>query len=114
MTRPDGIPPPDRHQLENLNTLYAITATQAEAGGVRGRAKGLLFRLLARFLNRQQHFNAALVDHINRVVDLGALIATTQSSAGHGQDVAVQQRIELTEDRPDATGMEQLLDEVLA
>ena len=63
--RPAPIPPPDRHQIERLNELYDLTAG-APQDGWRGKLSDHLRRLLARVLFRQQEFNAALVDHVNR------------------------------------------------
>jgi SAM-dependent methyltransferase len=68
----DVIPPPDRHQLERLNTLWAIVDERASSGaGLRARIGGLGRRLFARVLSKQQEFNAALVDHINRNDQVG-------------------------------------------
>ena len=63
--QPSPIPPPDRHQLERLNRLYQIIDAPA-AGGLKSRLASTARRLLGRVLSRQQEFNAALVDHINR------------------------------------------------
>ena len=63
--RPAPIPPPDRHQIERLNDLYDL-ATVAPRDGWRGKLSDRLRRLLLRVFFRQQEFNAALVDHINR------------------------------------------------
>jgi SAM-dependent methyltransferase len=59
---PAAVPPPDRSQIERLNTLYRIIDDARLASGAR--------RLLGRVLSRQQEFNAALVDHINRNLPL--------------------------------------------
>ena len=63
--RPAPIPPPDRHQIERLNDLYDLAAV-APQDGWRGRLKDRLREFLIRLLYRQQEFNTALVDHINR------------------------------------------------
>jgi len=63
--QPSPTPPPDRHQIERLNSLYRIIDAPA-AGGLRSRLASTARRLLGRVLSRQQEFNAALVDHINR------------------------------------------------
>jgi hypothetical protein len=68
---PSAIPPPDRHQLERLNSLYQIIDTAPAEGGLRARLASGARRLLGRVLSRQQEFNAALVDHINRNIVLG-------------------------------------------
>jgi SAM-dependent methyltransferase len=64
-TGPQPSPPPDRHQIERLNSLYQIIDAPV-AGGLKSRLASTARRLLGRVLSRQQEFNAALVDHINR------------------------------------------------
>jgi SAM-dependent methyltransferase len=63
--QPSPIPLPDRHQLERLNSLYQIIDAPA-AGGLKSRLASTARRLMGRVLSRQQEFNAAVVDHINR------------------------------------------------
>jgi cyclopropane fatty-acyl-phospholipid synthase-like methyltransferase len=63
--RPAPIPAPDRHQIERLNALYELDVP-GPRNGWRGRVVDRLRAMLARILFRQQEFNAALVDHINR------------------------------------------------
>ena len=70
--RPAPTPPPDRQQIERLNSLYDLNAPPISApDGWRGRVVERLRSLLARLLFRQQEFNAALVDHINRNAIVG-------------------------------------------
>jgi SAM-dependent methyltransferase len=70
--RPTPIPPPDRSQLERLNQLYDLAAgAPLVGGGWRDRIKDRLRGFLVRLLIRQQEFNAALVDHINRSTHVG-------------------------------------------
>jgi SAM-dependent methyltransferase len=65
--RPAPIPAPDRHQIERLNTLWNIIDERRQPGrSLRSRMVAGARRLFARLLSRQQEFNAALVDHINR------------------------------------------------
>ena len=67
ISRPAPIPLPDRHQIERLNTLWNIVDDSTPAGGgLRARMAAGARRLFARILSRQQEFNAALVDHLNR------------------------------------------------
>ena len=68
--RPDPAPPPDRHQIERLNTLFDVTSGEPRPGwrGVVDRLQGMIARLL---LSRQQAFNSVLVDHINRNTAVG-------------------------------------------
>src|SRR5205085_12389859 len=68
---PSAIPPPDRHQIERLNSLYQIIDQAPSQGGLKARIASGARRLLGRVLSRQQEFNAALVDHINRNTVLG-------------------------------------------
>ena len=63
--RPAPIPPPDRHQIERLNEVYNLAAV-APSEGWRGRLEDRFRGFLLRLLFRQQEFNTALVDHINR------------------------------------------------
>jgi SAM-dependent methyltransferase len=69
--QPSAIPPPDRSQLERLNTLYRIIDREPAGSGLRARLALGARRLLGRVLSRQQEFNAAVVDHINRNMALG-------------------------------------------
>ena len=80
--RPAPIPPPDRTQIERLNTLYQLAAADSR-GGWRGRAAGWVARAVARLLFRQQQFNAVLVDHLNRndLVGIEAHHASTRTMA---------------------------------
>jgi SAM-dependent methyltransferase len=68
---PSALPPPDRSQLERLNTLYRIVEREPGGGGLKARLASSARRLLGRVLSRQQEFNAAVVDHINRNMALG-------------------------------------------
>ena len=68
--RPTPIPPPDRHQIERLNDLYDL-AVPADPHGWRGHVADRLRMFLARILYRQQEFNAAVVDHLNRNAMVG-------------------------------------------
>ena len=63
--RPAPIPAPDRHQIERLNILYDLSAPGISNGWC-GRLADRLRPFLARILFRQQEFNAAVVDHMNR------------------------------------------------
>jgi O-antigen chain-terminating methyltransferase len=66
---PDPPPAPDETQITPLNRSWDILAARpASPSGWRGRLAGLLWRLVEPSLARQQSFNAALVDHVNRNV----------------------------------------------
>ena len=69
--QPSAIPPPDRSQLERLNTLYRIIDQAPAGAGLKARLASSARRLLGRVLSRQQEFNAAVVEHINRNIALG-------------------------------------------
>src|SRR6058998_449785 len=68
---PPAIPPPDRYQLERLNTLYRIVDDVPAGGGLKSRLAAGIRRLVGRVLSRQQEFNAVVVDHINRNMAVG-------------------------------------------
>ena len=64
---PHPPPPPDEHQITPLNNGWQITAAVPPLpGGWRGRLAGFVLSLVRPALDRQQAFNAALVDHVNR------------------------------------------------
>jgi 2-polyprenyl-3-methyl-5-hydroxy-6-metoxy-1,4-benzoquinol methylase len=69
---PPAIPPPDRHQIERLNSLYKIIDDAPAAGGLKARVASGARRLLGRVLSRQQEFNAVVVDHLNRNIAVAA------------------------------------------
>lgn len=62
---PAHVPPPDRSQLERLNSLYDLSAP-GPRNGWRGAVAEKLRSILVRLLFRQQEFNAAVVEHLNR------------------------------------------------
>src|SRR3954466_6063202 len=76
--QPSAIPPPDRFQIERLNSLYQIIDRAPEEGGLTSRLASAARRLLARVLAKQQEFNAAVVDHLNR--DSAVAIEAHQAS----------------------------------
>ena len=80
--RPAPIPPPDRHQIERLNDLYDLAAP-ADLHGWRSRVTDRLRIFLVRILHRQQQFNAAVVDHLNRnaLVGIEAHHASARTTA---------------------------------
>ena len=71
-TGPPAIPPPDRSQIERLNSLYRIIDEVPSGGGLKARLASGVRRLLGRVLSRQQEFNATVVDHINRNMAVAA------------------------------------------
>ena len=70
--RPAPTPAPDRHQIDRLNSLYDLNAPSVPPpSGWRSKAIDRLRSLVARLLFRQQEFNAAVVDHLNRISVVG-------------------------------------------
>jgi SAM-dependent methyltransferase len=69
------LPPPDTARLSDLNREYSILPADplSPLTGWRRRLGGILWRMVGPVLQRQQAFNATLVDHLNR------------ESAGHGE-----------------------------
>ena len=64
---PQPPPGPDEHQISPLNALWPLEALPP-AGGLRGGFIDGVRRAVAPLFARQQAFNAALVDHLNRSV----------------------------------------------
>ena len=62
---PHPPPGPDETQVTRLNESWTL-AMPAAPGGLRGQVASGVLDLLAPVFERQQAFNAALVDHINR------------------------------------------------
>ena len=62
----------DEHQITPLNTLWSILPPPSSNGSSlwRARLTGFIWRIVGPSLQRQQEFNSALVDHINRNVAL--------------------------------------------
>ncbi len=71
MTRPSPIPAPDTSQIENLNTLYTLEPPGRAKPGWKGRLIHPFRQFLYRLFRRQEHFNASVVDHLNRNAALG-------------------------------------------
>lgn len=66
---PHPPPLPDEHQVTTLNERWQVLAAAPEMpGGWRGRIASFVWRLVEPIFARQQAFNSALVDHINRNV----------------------------------------------
>jgi hypothetical protein len=66
---PHPPPVPDEHQITPLNSLWKIVARRAP-GGWRSRFVSPVLRVVAPLFEQQQAFNAAVVDHINRNVEV--------------------------------------------
>lgn len=63
---PHPPPGPDETQVTPLNERFDLLAGLSLPGGVKGRLLRLVWSVLEPVLARQQGFNAALVDHVNR------------------------------------------------
>ena len=87
--RPAPIPPPDRYQIERLNDLYDLSAVAPQESW-RGRAVDRLRMFLVRILHRQQEFNAAVVDHLNR----NALVGIEAHHASSGTIAWVEDTVQ--------------------
>jgi O-antigen chain-terminating methyltransferase len=71
VSRPAPIPTPDRHQIDRLNRLWNIVdGAPQPAAGLGARLAAAARRTLGRVLSRQQEFNATVVDHINRNIEV--------------------------------------------
>jgi hypothetical protein len=66
---PHPPPGPDEHQVTPLNTLWNITLPPPRT--LRGRVAALVQRAIAPLVEQQRAFNSAIVDHINRNVQVG-------------------------------------------
>lgn len=66
---PHPPPGPDELQVTPLNQRWAITASVPPApGGWRGRLARAVWGVVSPAFAAQEHFNAALVDHVNRSI----------------------------------------------
>jgi len=84
---PEAPPPPDEAQITPLNERFAITAHPPSLPeGWRGRAAAFVMSLMRPYLERQEAFNATLVDHVNRSV----LPARAHAEAARASLVALQ------------------------
>jgi len=67
---PQPVPGLDDHQLAPLNqTWNTVPAEPARGAGLRGRLTGLIWAVVAPYLQRQLTFNSQLVDHLNRTAN---------------------------------------------
>lgn len=68
---PHAPPPYDEAQVTPLNQLWNILPGGPPAidRSLKGRLRGLIWRMIGPPLTTQQGFNAALVDHLNRNID---------------------------------------------
>ena len=87
---PAAIPPPDRTQIERLNSVWDLTAPVAETGW-RSRISSRLRGMLVRVLIRQQEFNAALERLEQSKVEAVEDNTTAESSVLAGETVSPQE-----------------------
>ena len=77
---PHPAAPPDETQVTPLNERFAILGDMEPPGGLTGLLLGPVWRLLMPMLSRQEAFNAALVDHVNRNVVVGRSVRDSQAA----------------------------------
>ena len=58
----------DEHQISPLNECWNILPQPPDVGGLTGRLRGMVWRTIGPYLQRQLTFNSQLVDHLNRNV----------------------------------------------
>ena len=75
-------PPPlyDEHQLTPLNERWDLLAAKPEATGWRGRLQAIVWSAVAPLFERQQAFNAALVEHLNRNTSVHREVSASATS----------------------------------
>ncbi len=69
---------PDETQVTPLNERFAVLSQATLPGGLKGVLLRPLMALVAPVLARQEAFNAALVDHVNRNVAVGRSVHESQ------------------------------------
>jgi SAM-dependent methyltransferase len=85
---PAAPPAVDDSQLAALNSGYETLVAPPRSSGWRGRLSGFIWRIVAPSLERQLHFNARLVDHLNRTV------AAARAAQQHAEATAAALRAE--------------------
>jgi SAM-dependent methyltransferase len=78
---PDPPQPYDDSQLERVNRAWNILPGAAPVidGSLKGRLRGLVWRMLGPSIEMQRDFNAAVADHLNR--NVGSHRSTTEAVA---------------------------------
>jgi SAM-dependent methyltransferase len=78
---PHAPPAYDEHQITPLNERWELLALKpADGRGWRGRLRALAWQMVEPLFERQQAFNSALVDHVNRNVAMHREAATAIAS----------------------------------
>lgn len=89
---PALLSPVDEGAVAGVNASWNVVAEPGLPAGWRGRAARFVWRLVAPLFDRQQQFNAAVVDHLNRTVAQDRLAREAQretSEALHAQAAAL-------------------------
>src|SRR5688572_32868562 len=61
-----AVPPAvDDHQAPALNQSWDLQLSAPQGSGIRGRLAGIVWNIVAPYLQRQLTFNSQLVDHLN-------------------------------------------------
>lgn len=76
---PHPPPGPDEHQITPLNTLWKIAPALPRAG-LKRRLAAAVQRAVAPLFEQQQAFNSAVVDHLNRNVQIERATQTSVAS----------------------------------
>ena len=79
-TMPHASAAPDETQVTPLNEQFDVAGALQLPGGLKGRLMRPVWALVAPLFARQEAFNAALVDHINRNVAVGRSIRDSQAA----------------------------------
>jgi SAM-dependent methyltransferase len=58
--------PLDESSISAVNERWRVSAEPPSASGLRGRIARLVWRIVGPAFDRQEHFNAAVVEHLNR------------------------------------------------
>ena len=79
---PHPPPPYDEHQITPLNERWNLLQVRpADEHGWRGRLRSFIWQAVAPLFERQQEFNASMVDHINRNVAMHREFAQALASS---------------------------------
>jgi SAM-dependent methyltransferase len=100
LTRPPALPvaaaPPDTSQLERLHRLWQVLPPEpVPFTGWRGRLGAFVWRLIGPMLQRQQEFNAAVVDHAVRTATSASETAASVGELSSAVAVELQALVRL-------------------
>ncbi|BCS34680.1 hypothetical protein TBR22_A39060 [Luteitalea sp. TBR-22] len=77
---PHPAAPADEAQVTTLNERYAVLSAAPVVGGLKGLLLKPVLAVVAPYLARQEAFNAALVDHVNRNVAAERSVRESQAA----------------------------------